>query len=76
MRIMAGSPLIGKTISGCALRSNYGVSVVAIRRESGLLTNPGPETTLCQNDVLYLLGSQEQLSRAVPQFFSANGTKE
>jgi CPA2 family monovalent cation:H+ antiporter-2 len=50
--------------------------VVAIRRESGLLTNPGPETALCQNDVLYLLGSQEQLSRAVPQFFAANGTKE
>jgi monovalent cation:H+ antiporter-2, CPA2 family len=70
VRIMAGSRLIDQTISGCALRTNYGVSVVAIRRESGLITNPAPDAVLRENDILYLLGSQEQLSRAVPLFFA------
>jgi CPA2 family monovalent cation:H+ antiporter-2 len=63
-RILQGSPLIGKTLAQIELRRRYGVSVVAILRDSHILSNPGADKLLQCNDVLFVLGSSEKLSEA------------
>ena len=67
-RISQGSPLIGKTLAQIELRSRYGVSVVAIRRDSKMLSDPGPNTMLEFNDVLFVLGSSEKISEVFSIF--------
>ncbi len=67
-RISQGSPLIGKTLAQIELRGRYGVSVVAIRRDSQILSNPGADTLFQSNDVLFVLGSSKQISEAVNTF--------
>ncbi|MEJ2170482.1 MAG: TrkA C-terminal domain-containing protein, partial [Desulfobacterales bacterium] len=76
LRLVHGSPVAGKTLSDIALRKRHGVSVVAIRRNSKLLPNPGAETKLNENDVLFLLGSNDQIAAAVPLFSAAIERKE
>lgn len=63
-------PFIGRTISAVALRTHYGVSLIGIRARRGedhdkedLLLNPAPDTSLCGEDNLILLGTLEQLTR-------------
>ncbi len=70
-RIPKGSPLIGKTLAQIDLRKNYGLSVVAIRRESQILSNPGADMLLQSNDVLFVLGASEKISEAFSIFSSS-----
>jgi CPA2 family monovalent cation:H+ antiporter-2 len=69
-RISQESPLIGKNLAQTELRRRYGVSVVAIRRDSQILSNPGADTILQSNDVLFVLGSSEKISEAINTFSS------
>ena len=71
-RIAQGSPLIGKTLAQIELRRRYGVSVLVIRRESQMLLNPGADTVLHSNDVLFILGSPKKISEAINTFSSSN----
>ena len=75
-RIAQGSPLIGKTLAQSELRRRYGVSVVAIRRDSQILSNPGSDTLVQANDVLFVLGSSEKISEAITIFSSSNKEDE
>ncbi|WP_457565182.1 cation:proton antiporter domain-containing protein [Caldithrix abyssi] len=71
-KIPPDSPLIGKTLAQIDLRKRYGVSVVAIRRDSQILSNPGADMRLQANDVLFVLGSWEQIAEAFNTISSAN----
>lgn len=75
-RISQGSPLIGKTLSQIELRGRYGISAVAIRRDSQILANPGADMVLQSNDVLFVLGSSEKISEAINTFSSSNKGNE
>jgi CPA2 family monovalent cation:H+ antiporter-2 len=75
-RIAQGSPLIGKTLVQIELRKRYAVSVVAIRRESQILSDRGADTLLHSNDVLFVLGSSEKISEAINTFSYSNKGKE
>ncbi|MCP4124766.1 MAG: potassium transporter KefB, partial [Bacteroidetes bacterium] len=74
-RVAQGSPLIGKTLAQIELRGRYGVSVVAIRRDSLILSNPGADTILHSNDVLFVLGTSEKISEAINTFSSSKQRK-
>jgi len=75
-RVAQGSPLIRKTLSQIDLRRRYGVSVVAVRRNSQILSNPDADIPLHSNDVLFVLGSSEKISDAINTFSSPNKGKE
>jgi CPA2 family monovalent cation:H+ antiporter-2 len=75
-RIAQESPLIGKTLAQIELRRRYGVSVVAIKRDSQLLSNPGADTLLHSNDLLFVLGSSEKISEAINTFSSSKKGNE
>ena len=71
-RISQDSPLIGKTLAQIELRRRCGVSVVAIQRDSQILSNPGADTLLQSNDLLFVLGPSEQTSEAIHIFCNSS----
>lgn len=63
LRLAEHAPAIGKTLGELDLRKNYGVTVLAIRREGKILPNPGPHTQICLHDRLFVLGSPEEVKQ-------------
>ena len=65
LAISSDSCLVGQTIAGSKLRSEAGVTVVAIKRASGaMVPNPPADEVIAAGDVLIVLGVPEQLPRA------------
>jgi trk system potassium uptake protein len=56
---------VGKTLAEAAIRRNYGLTVVAIRRENKVIASPGPETRLEVGDELLVLGKISEAERLV-----------
>lgn len=59
-----GSPLAGKTIAQAALRKEHGVTAAGVRRGETINNNPDAQTLLLAGDIVYLLATQEALTRA------------
>ena len=64
VRLAKGSPAAGEAIGALELRTNTGVSIVGIERDSERIVNPGPGETLHEGDLLLLLGEDSQLPKA------------
>ena len=58
-----GSPFAGKTIADIGMRKNYGVTILAIRRQDNMEPNPPADKRLEAGDVLILFGTSEDISR-------------
>lgn len=54
--------IVGKTVEESDLRSQFGVTVLAIRRDNKYITVITPNTFIKQDDVLYLFGHPEDIS--------------
>jgi K+:H+ antiporter len=63
LMIASGANGVGKTLGALNL-SALGVTVTAVRRKGSRDVDPGPDTRVQENDVLVMLGTQEQLARA------------
>lgn len=48
---------VGNTISGLDVRRNYGLNIVAIKRNEEVIVNMGPNDELLEKDVLIVIGS-------------------
>lgn len=55
---------INKSIMQLNLRKTYGLNVIGIRRDDELIINPGPNEVFCDEDVLIVLGSNEDIHKA------------
>jgi len=62
LRVVERSPLVGKSLAEIELRNKYGVTVLAIRRNSQILSNPNVNMPLCANDVLSVLGPPDRIA--------------
>ena len=67
-RISQGISMIGKTLGQIELRRRYKISVVAIQRDSEILANPGANTVIQSNDLLFVLGTSEKILEAIDIF--------
>ncbi|MBW1642795.1 MAG: NAD-binding protein, partial [Deltaproteobacteria bacterium] len=61
LRVRDKSRLVGKSLAQIELRKKYGVTVLAIRRNSEILSNPNGDIQLCTNDVLFVLGPPDRI---------------
>ncbi|MFH1673691.1 MAG: cation:proton antiporter [Pseudomonadota bacterium] len=59
-RIGKRSPFVGKSLAQTELRRRHGVTVLAIRRDSEILSNPHADIQLHVNDVLFVLGAPDR----------------
>jgi len=62
-RLKADSPLVGMTIGRADLRRCFAVSIVAISRNGQILANPGADTVVKENDVLFVLGNPDNIAQ-------------
>lgn len=61
--------IIGKRIGDSQFRKEFNVNILAIRRDGKFITRLTPETTIEQDDVLYLFGNPDCIAR-VNRFLS------
>ncbi len=62
LRLGEGSPLVGGTLAEVGLRTRFGVTLLAIRRDRGILSNPEAATRLLAGDILIVLGPPSRLA--------------
>ncbi|MCX7678657.1 MAG: cation:proton antiporter [Spirochaetes bacterium] len=55
------SPLAGKTLRDIALRTKYGITVVAIEREGTLIVNPSAHEMLRVGERVFIMGNRAQI---------------
>jgi K+/H+ antiporter YhaU regulatory subunit KhtT len=63
--IGADSVAVGKTIGELRLRGDTGVTVIAVVRDGHTDINPGAELRLQAEDIMVLLGSPQQIDKAI-----------
>ena len=76
LRVAQNSPVANHSLSEMAFRGTYGVTVVAIKRKQKLIDHPGPHTKIYKDDIVYVLGKQDQIGHAVSLFEKQKGKKE
>ncbi|HZS11365.1 MAG TPA: NAD-binding protein, partial [Nitrospirales bacterium] len=64
-RIDVDSPAIGKSLSQLSLRPRTGASIIALTRAAMTESNPSEKVKLQAGDVVVLLGSRDQIQRAL-----------
>ncbi|MEJ2332675.1 MAG: cation:proton antiporter [Desulfobulbaceae bacterium] len=72
IQLEEGSPFAGKTIAEIGMRRNYGVNILAIRREEKIKPNPAADTQLQTGDVLIFFGTSEEMNKCMELCRSAN----
>ena len=68
LRVGVRSALAGKSLAQIELRKRYGVTVLAIRRGSQILSNPDGDMQPFANDVLFVLGPPDKLAEVTSLF--------
>ncbi len=61
-RLGRKAPVAGKSLAQVEMRKKYGVTVLAIRRDSQLFFNPEPDLRLKADDLLIVLGTPEKIA--------------
>jgi monovalent cation:H+ antiporter-2, CPA2 family len=64
-RIEEKSPAVGKTLLQLALRPKTGASIIALTRGGVTESNPSEKTKLVAGDIVVLLGSRDEIQRAM-----------
>jgi CPA2 family monovalent cation:H+ antiporter-2 len=67
VRILKKSRFIGKTISESAIRHNYRVTILAIRRKNTVLTNPDGNEKFEENDLVIVHGNSHDINLFIEQ---------
>jgi len=68
-RVSENAPIVGKTLAQIELRKKHEVTLLAMRRDSQMLYNPGGDTQLCANDVLVVLGAPDKIAQVTSLFY-------
>lgn len=64
-RIATGSPLIGKSIAEIKIRSRTGSTVIGVKREDEVYTNPSPSFVFQEGDIVLFTGDSQQIAKAL-----------
>ena len=62
LRVAENSPFVGRNLAQIHLRRKYGVTVLAIRRNSQISSNPNVNLPIFADDVLFVLGPPEKIA--------------
>lgn len=65
IRVNESSPIIGKTLGDLDLRGKTGATVIAVQHEGETKISPGADYKLCRNDAVVILGTREDLDKAI-----------
>lgn len=63
IELIAPTEFWGKTLQESAMRREYGVTVLAIRRGTDIIISPGAKQVIREGDILVVLGRNDKLKR-------------
>ncbi|UCG63370.1 MAG: cation:proton antiporter [Deltaproteobacteria bacterium] len=75
-RVSQESAHVGKTLAEIELRKKYGVTLLALRRDSEIFSNPDADTRLRADDVLVLLGQPSKIAAITSLFHNLDDGKK
>ena len=75
VEIVARKPLAGNSIVDLNIRARYGITIVAIKRENDLIVSPKAEEMILENDVLIVIGADDDIARFEKKMISLAGRK-
>jgi CPA2 family monovalent cation:H+ antiporter-2 len=75
LRVKEGAPVAGKSLALIGLRKKYGVTLLAIRRNSETISNPGADAVFAPEDIAVLVGPPDELTRVKTTLFAPDNTK-
>lgn len=61
VELLAPSEFIGKTLQESAMRQEYGVTILAVRRGNEVIISPGAKQVIKEGDVLVVVGRNDKL---------------
>lgn len=67
-QLSEGSYLAGRTIADLKVRKKTGVTIIAVRRDAGVFTNPDPDFRLKEGDIVLFTGDGKSIDMAL-RFF-------
>ena len=68
LRVDDTSTVVGKSLAQIGLRQKYGVTLLAIRRDSQIMSNLRGEAKICAGDLLIVLGQTDEIVAATRLF--------
>ncbi len=68
-QVAEGSYAEGKSLFEINLRKETGVTLLAIKRGIEIMEHPSPDTVFSKNDIIYLMGNEEQIKLAMQMLF-------
>ena len=68
LRVFKQAPAVGKTLDQIGLRRKYGITLLAVRRNSQMLSNPDGDMHLCAGDLLVVIGPPDKIAGAMDLF--------
>ena len=68
LRVGERAPAVGKTLAQIGLRKKYGVTLLAIRRNSQMLSNPDGDMHFCASDLLVVIGPPDKIAGVMDLF--------
>ncbi len=63
LRVDAGSSFVNKSLSEVHMRKEYGITVLAIKRQSSIIADITGDSKLQKNDILILLGKNHDIAK-------------
>jgi trk system potassium uptake protein TrkA len=63
LELVAPEEFVGQSLAESAIRKEYGVNILAIRRGTEVLISPGANTVIQQGDLLVAIGRNDRLQR-------------
>jgi monovalent cation:H+ antiporter-2, CPA2 family len=67
-RVSEKSTLVGNSLVKIELRKRFKVTVLAIQRNSQILSNPHGDMQLFANDIIFVLGAPDRIAEIVSLF--------
>ena len=75
LTVQENSWVINKSLSKIKLRSETGVTLLALKRGKDIIEHPSADFTFMASDIIYIIGNPEQLAYAV-EFFSQTAAEK
>jgi CPA2 family monovalent cation:H+ antiporter-2 len=60
--VQSANKIVGKNLRESGLRENFGINVIAIKREDKFISKIKPDEIIFQGDILYVFGTNEAVS--------------
>ncbi len=68
LRVLKRAPAVGWTLAQIGLRKKCGVTVLAVRRNSQMISNPAGDLHFCAGDLLVVIGPPDKIAGVMDLF--------